>query len=391
MDNNENNLYARRSNVNIYNSYTKKNVHKYNNSNKRQISVGPNLNARKKALGINVNNNKSVFGKRESTTNYVRSNNNVRNNTNSVKQALDNKINNDFSGKEYALIVHFKGFNNLFKDGVYNGYSNDTLETMGLTDVDKISHIEDIAREYFSVIKKQLDNDLIDKNLLLVWDGDGLEDFQWTRVIIATAKRLVHHGANIEFLCIPEDDKIKVSIENNLSKISELKNTNINYILQTEINIDSVGWAVAGMCNMYVTSKINRKNNQPILVLCAGGGKTPLDEYNFMKNQFVIPDSEKDETKRNIYNNVIKLADENMPNNFKWMASSKVHSRKSPKGGVELSKMIPNNENEIEMINLSQSVVTLTNRGGARKKRTKKKKSSKKNKSKSKSKNKRKC
>ena len=261
------------------------------------------------------NKRRSVFGKGQPTTNNDMSNTivvnaNVRNNTNPVKQALDNKINKDFEEKKYDLIVHFKGFNELFKEGTYNGYSRETLENIGLTDVDKKSHIEDIAREYLHVIKTQMDGILSNKNLLLVWDGDGLDDFQWTRVMIATAQKLVDQEANIEFLCIPENQVILDDITQNLSEISDLKDKEIKFILQNEINIDSVGWAVAGMCNMYVTSKINRNDNQPILVLCAGGGQTPLDEYKFMNQDFKPPDWETDQQNILLYKQVINLADE---------------------------------------------------------------------------------
>ena len=360
-------------------------------SNKEALVKGYNKNS--------FNNRRNVFEKRQPTTNSVRLNNyvvnaNDRNNNNSVKQALDEKIKNEFDNKTYDLIVHFKGFNELFLNGVYNGYSRETLENIGLTDVDKKSHIEDIAREYLHVIKTQMDGILSNKNLLLVWDGDGLDDFQWTRVMIATAQKLVEQGANIEFLCIPENETKLNNIREKLSEISDLKDKEIKFILQNEINIDSVGWAVAGMCNMYVTSKINRNDNQPILVLCAGGGQTPLDEYKFMNQDFKPPDWETDQQNILLYKQVINLADDDMRQKFKWMASSKVRSRKNKNNGVELSKMT--RTNGIEMINSIQSGVKLTGRDGARKKRTKtlkKKKSLKKKskKNKSKSKSKRKC
>ena len=314
----------------------------------------------------------------------------VNNNNNPVKRALDDKINTEFENKEYDLIVHFKGFNNLFKKGVYNGKGKEHNSRV-YEDSEKDTDIDDIAKQYIRVIKIQLDQNVGNKNLLLVWDGDDLGETQWTRVMIATAKKLKEQGANLEFLCIPENEDKLDNIQTELSKKYELPETKINYILQTEINIQSVGWAVAGMCNMYVTSKINRTNNQPILVLCAGGGATPLDEYKFMNRKFEIPSWENKETNKSIYNNVIKLADDNMPDNFKWMASSKVHSRKNEKkdNGVELSQMIP--ENGIKIIEeISTNYPILTRRGGARKKRTKKKKKSLKKKS-NKGKSKRKC
>ena len=314
------------------------------------------------------------------------------NNNNQVKQALDNKINNDFDGKTYDLIVHFKGFNELFKEGTYNGYSRETLENINFTEEDKISHIDDIVREYLSVIKKQLNGKLTYANLLLVWDGDGLEKTQWTQVMIATAQKLVDQEANIEFLCCYnlKTDKNPWGVENPTNTLNHIGFKNNHIFEYKELGVN--GYEEVGMVLLYITSNLLKKNNNPILVLCAGGGKTPLDEYKFTKNDSTIVN---DTSKYNLAN---KLVESMNPEKFKWMASSLIKSRKNKNenDGIELSKMTPDNEIEIiKNVNVLQPV-RLTVRGGARKKRTKtlkKKKSLKKKskKNKSKSKSKRKC
>jgi len=343
------------------------------------------------------NKRRSVFGKGQPTTNNDMSNTivvnaNVRNNTNPVKQALDEKIKNEFDNKTYDLIVHFKGFNELFKEGTYNGYSRETLENIYFTEEDKISHIDDIVREYLSVIKKQLNGKLTYANLLLVWDGDGLEKTQWTQVMIATAQKLVDQEANIEFLCCYnlKTDKNPWGVENPTNTLNHIGFKNNHIFEYKELGVN--GYEEVGMVLLYITSNLLKKNNNPILVLCAGGGKTPLDEYKFTKNDSTIVN---DTSKYNLAN---KLVESMNPEKFKWMASSLIKSRKNKNenDGIELSKMTPDNEIEIiKNVNVLQPV-RLTVRGGARKKRTKtlkKKKSLKKKskKNKSKSKSKRKC
>ena len=391
-NNNTNSLYAHR-NVNSkqvlgtykpdfkLNNNTKPLPLKYRMEALKQAARLPNnlvLSPRTKVVRNNTNSVK------QDLNNNVRPNTN-NNNTNSVKQALDNKINNDFDGKTYDLIVHFKGFNELFKEGTYNGYSRETLENINFTEEDKISHIDDIVREYLSVIKKQLNGKLADATLLLVWDGDGLDDFQWTRVMIATAQKLVEQGANIEFLCCydlktpenqwgvedPTNALIKLGYENN--HIYEYKDLGVK------------DYNEVGMVLLYVTSNLINKNNNPILVLCAGGGDTPVNEYKFTRKVSA------NLTDKN-HPLAMKLINSMIPDKFKWMASNKVHSRKNKNknNGVEKSQMTKTNE--IQLINSIQSGVKLTGRGGARKKRTiKKKKSLKKKSKKNKSKNKRKC
>ncbi len=263
----------------------------------------------------------------------------VNNNNNSVKQALDEKITELFNDKTYDLIVHFKGFDNLFENGVYNGKEK-VLNYQIYNDSQKDKHIENIAKEYISQIKKFFSiSRLFNKKFLLVWDGDDLGKYQWTRVMIATAEKLKNKGSEIEFLCIPENKDKSIIIQNKLLEIPELKETEIKFILQNEINIQRVGREVAGMCNMYVTSNINRTPVFPILVFCAGGGDILLNEYKFMKKQFVIPDWENDETKRNIYKNVIDLAYEDMSELFIWKASSLIYSRLKQGNILEESKM----------------------------------------------------
>ena len=343
------------------------------------------------------NKRRSVFGKGQPTTNNDMSNTivvnaNVRNNTNPVKQALDEKIEKLFGNKEYDLIVHFKGFNELFKEGTYNGYSRETLKNTNFTEENKISHIDDIAKEFEFEISRRLNNTVKDKTLLLVWDGDGLDDFQWTRVMIATAQKLVDQEANIEFLCCYnlKTDKNPWGVENPTNTLNHIGFKNNHIFEYKELGVN--GYEEVGMVLLYITSNLLKKNNNPILVLCAGGGKTPLDEYKFTKNDSTIVN---DTSKYNLAN---KLVESMNPEKFKWMASSLIKSRKNKNenDGIELSKMTPDNEIEIiKNVNVLQPV-RLTVRGGARKKRTKtlkKKKSLKKKskKNKSKSKSKRKC
>jgi hypothetical protein len=299
--------------------------------------------------------------------------------TNLLKKALDEKIKNEFENKTYDLIVHFKGFNNLFDYGVYNGEltENETHELMK-------QHIEKIANEYKDEINQNnLDNKIEGKTLLLVWDGDGLEATQWTRVMTETAKKLVYLGAILEFLCCyQKKDGIyghKPDFTNSLNNLGKVHQ-------YTYEDLGVKDYNEVGMVLLYVTSKVLKvKDNKQRLVLCAGGGDTPVNEYKFTQNDSTIVD----DTKK--YPLALQLINEMNPDNFKWMASKFIKSRKTinakDESGVEESKMTE--ANGIEMINSNQYAVTL---GGARKKRTiKKKKSLKKKSKKNKSKSKRKC
>lgn len=309
----------------------------------------------------------------------------VNNKNNSNKRVLDEKITELFDEKTYDLIVHFKGFNNLFDYGVYNG-----KESINETHKRMQNHIQEIANEYMQEIKNNLNNqELNGKKLLLVWDGDDLEETQWTQVMIATAEKLKEQEAILEFLCCYnlKTDENPWGVENPTATLIQ-KGFEKNHIFKYgDLKVNN--YNEVGMVLLYVTSNLINKNNKPILVLCAGGGQTPLDEYKFTKkNSTIVEDTNK-------YPLANKLINYMKPEKFKWMASKFIKSRKnkSKEDGVELSKMIP--KNEIEMIKYGDVTphqrVRLTSRGGARKKRTKTLKKKKKSSKKQSKKNKRKC
>jgi hypothetical protein len=356
-NNNNNSLYVRGSNG----IYRYKNEFKLKN-NSHPFPMAHRMEALKKAGLKNSIKSKNIV---------VKNNNN--NNNNPVKQALDNKINKDFDGKKYDLIVHFKGFNQLFDYGVYNGEETDnkTHEIMK-------NHIQKIAVEYMQEIKNNLDNKIEGKTLLLVWDGDDLKETQWTQVMKATAKRLVEHGAKIEFLCCydPKTPENQWGVVDPTDTLIGLKYENNHIYKYADLGVNDFN--EVGMVLLYVTSNLIKKNNKPILVLCAGGGDTPVNEYEFTR---------KDIDKLTDINHplAMKLFNSMNQDNFKWMASSLIKSRKNK-----------NKTNGVEQSGI-KALLDKHQQGGARKKRTIKKKSSKKKKSlkkkskKNKSKSKRKC
>ena len=363
------------------------------------------------------NNRRSVFGKGQPTTNNDMSNTivvnaNVRNNTNPVKQALDEKIKNEFDNKTYDLIVHFKGFNNLFDYGVYNGEEEDnkTHEIMK-------NHIQKIADEYMVVIKEKLNTEYIknntqlddkilnNKTLLLVWDGDGLEKTQWTQVMIATANKLKEQEAKIEFLCCYQTKSGNYGQPENFTDSLNILGE-VHQFTYEEIGVKD--YNEVGMVLLYVTSNLinknknknknknnNNNNNNKILVLCAGGGQIPVNEYKFTRK---VSDNLTDIN----HPLALQLIDEMEQSKFEWKASEFINSRRN---------INAKDGNGVEISMLKKQLNTQVRRahalGGARKKRTKKskslkkkkasKKSSKKSKSlkkkskKNKSKSKRKC
>ncbi len=313
--------------------------------------------------------------------------------TNSIVK-LNSTINEKFQNKIYDLIVHFKGFNELFKEGVYNGRNpaknvnsnaiSNVNSNVNYSEDDKTKHIQEIADEYINEIKKNLNNqDLNGTKLLLVWDGDGLDDLQWTRVMTATANRLKEQETKIDFLCCYQTKSGMYGHDQNFTNdLNELGN--VHKFTYEELGVS--GHEEVGMVLLYVTSNLinrvknlnlynnNKTNYNPILVLCAGGGETPVNEYKFTRNITDFTIDGKIVTPAEKHPLAMKLVDHMIPVTFNWFTSHTVHSRKNKKkdGGVETSAI----KNTLDArIRRTYAL------GGARKKRTKKKKSSKKSKS----------
>jgi hypothetical protein len=303
---------------------------------------------------------------------------------------LNSTINEKFQNKIYDLIVHFKGFDRLFADGVYNGrnpaknVNSNVNSNVNYSEDDKTKHIQEIADEYIKEIKNNLNNpNLNGKKLLLVWDGDGLEEFQWTQVMIATANKLKNTGSDIEFLCCYKTKYGKYGHEPDFTNGLNLLGI-VHKFTYEELGVS--GYEEVGMVLLYVTSNLinrvknlnldnnNKTNYNPILVLCAGGGETPLNEYMFTQNMTYFTIDGEIVTPAEKHPLAMKLVDHMIPVTFNWFTSHTVHSRKNKKkyGGVETSAI---------KTKLDSRVRRNFAIGGARKKRTKKKKASKKSKS----------
>ncbi len=318
---------------------------------------------------------------------------------------LKNKIKKEFQNKTYDLIVHFKGFDNLFADGVYNSYgildSETELNPAIYTEDDKKKHIDEIAEEYIIEIKGQLDkleyDKLDNKTLLLVWDGDGLEETQWTQVMIATANKLKEQEAMIEFLCCYQKKDGIYGHEPDFT--DSLKNLGVvHQFTYEELGVNDFN--EVGMVLLYITSNLISRTTRivsryiPILVLCAGGGETPVNEYNFTQRNTDFTINRSKLNSKNTHPLASKLINYMEGQYFKWFGSMYVRTRFTKKNEkLYLEKSL------IKELLLLQIIVANRNSkklrrsaGGARKKRTiKKKKSLKKKSKKNKSKRKRKC
>ena len=237
----------------------------------------------------------------------------------------------------YDLIVHFKGFNDLFKFR---------------TNIEGEKSIETTIHKVSSEFKKKIIDKLgigvgigvgnVNKKLLMVWDGDDLGKFQWTQIMLATLDKLSDLDTlEIQLLCCYDSDDSEGKYGNKIPPhkrddvhIDKLKNNKLldNTIAFTYENINSLldnkkldlktsltksekdkfkqitikDYSVVGMALLYITSKILSRNKEPILILCSGGGQIPVDEYEFTQG---------------LKQNVIGIKTKIEPKDFEWIMS----------------------------------------------------------------------
>lgn len=193
----------------------------------------------------------------------------------------------------YDVIAHFKGFDNLL------------LERSEL----KKKYGKDVAMTFSSQILSSLkinSHDLAgaksisEKKILIVWDGDKMHENQWTFFMVETVKLLSDY--NIDLLTCTElggwGSESRNAYLNNITGDHGFKSLNestkkFDLYMYTYgdksdnplsklsyFDTDPKDYTVVGMYLLYLTSKLVKPGGKTI-VLCIGGGQTPLDEYYY--------------------------------------------------------------------------------------------------------------
>jgi hypothetical protein len=264
----------------------------------------------------------------------------------------------------YDLIVHFKGFNNIFanrgdlfeKEAVISNVCNEFVaeilskfDTASNTNTSNTSNTNTSNTNTSNTSNTNTSNTNTSntpKKILIVWDGDDFGENQWTLLMLDTVKKLTGEIDYTPFeedrinlkgkyvvdmlTCYNNDDMKKApgyrdefgKMPSNVGKYYAYtygKTDSDSYIgkVYEDVNVDN--YNEVGMMMLYLTSnKIKQPdNNNRILVLCAGGGQTPVNELHFTNNE--VPQIE--EGKDDVYKSTRSIIHSMGRDTFYWYYS----------------------------------------------------------------------